>query len=276
MKKAWNNIQTTLKWVDLIVEVVDARAVASSSYLSFKHPSSKKTVIVLSKADVADPAITARWLAHLKREKKEAIAVDLTDASDAKKLWMTLERTASDIRQKYINKGMKQYVVKMMVLGVPNVGKSTLINLLVGKRKATVENRPGVTRGQQWIAVGDQFLLLDTPGVLPSSFEDPTQGLALALIGSMKLEHLPIESLASDLYGILYHRYPLMLQKLYPAFDCSSPDSFFRSYAHHRGFLKGSELDIEKAQQTFLRDFSDGKIQGTSLEDAPIGPHLPQ
>ena len=171
MKKAQIDIQEKVKVVDLVIELLDARIPLSSRNPTlFNLTQNKNRLVVLTKADLADPQVTKSWVEYFKNAGFEAIFVDLANEKDVKTIIKTAEKCSENRNQKLIAKGMKPQPIRAMVIGIPNVGKSTLINKIAKRNAASVENKPGHTKAQQWIKVSDKFQLLDTPGILPSNY----------------------------------------------------------------------------------------------------------
>lgn len=266
MKKAVSKILDTLKWIDLIIEVVDARAIASSRYQSLLQQTNKKTLIVLSKTDLADPQQTKAWIDHFNAQQIPVIPLNLNESHSVPTLLKLIRKIMQPLIEKFLNKGLRNKVIKIMILGIPNVGKSTLINRLSKKNRTTVENRPGVTRGQQWIHVSDTLLVLDTPGILPPHYDSPMQAIHLALIGSMKIDHMPREELALFLYRFLEKHYPKKIVEKYQITLTNTPQDFFAKLAKDRGWVINQTPLLDKAHTQFIKDFSDGVMAGITLE----------
>jgi ribosome biogenesis GTPase A len=266
MKKAVEQISETFKWVDLIIEVVDARAIASSRYQSLIQNTTKKSLIVLSKTDLADPKQTQSWINHFHSQNIPVIALNLNESNAVPTLLKLINKTMAVLIDKYLKKGLHNKVIKVMILGIPNVGKSTLINRLSKRNRTKVENRPGVTRSQQWIHVSETLLILDTPGILPPHYDPPIQAIHLALIGSMKIEHMPLEELAIFLYRFLVKQYPDKLLKKYHIPLTDNVSDFFATFSKERGWISKTTPLLEKAYAQLIKDFSDGELNGVTLE----------
>ena len=203
MKKALNNISEKIKLVDVVIEILDARAPASSINPDLeKTIKNKKRLAVVSKADLADPVQTKLWAEELKKEFDGFVILNLTDPKSTKILSSEVSKLGKEKHEKEIAKGMKPQPIKAMIIGVPNVGKSSLINRIANRKAAGVQNKPGYTRGEQFIKVSNDFILLDTPGILPMNYEDKNKAINLALLGSVREEILPNEDLS--LYLIKY------------------------------------------------------------------------
>lgn len=268
MKKAQNEIQDKIKLVDVIVELLDARIPLSSrNQVLFKLTKDKTRLVVLTKKDLADINITYQWVEHFRLQGFEAIFADLNDDKDVKAIIHKVEELGSIKNAKYIAKGMKPQPVRAMIVGIPNVGKSTLINKISGRKAASVENKPGHTKAQQWIKVSEKFELLDTPGILQPSYNDGKNAINLALIGSMNENILPNDQLATIAFIYLLQNYKKQLLQRYPYvdFDKNVEDNF-KQIARKRGYLvKGGE-DIEKAYKVFLNEVKNGVLGPITFE----------
>lgn len=269
MNRALREIAEKATLVDLVVELRDARAVVSSANNDvIEILKNRKRLIVLTKSDLADETETKKWIAYFKREGFEAIAVNLLVAKDITRLIKEITSHDSQKRSKEAARGMKPQPLRIMVVGVPNVGKSTLINKLAKKKAASVENRPGKTKAQQWIKVGNEFELLDTPGVLPMKFSSPELAVNLALLGMVKEEILPQEELALKIIAYLKKNYVLQMIDAY-GLDANHLDDdreILAAIALRSGAQSGGQPDINRASMIVLNDFRNGKITRLSLE----------
>lgn len=268
MKKAQIEVQERLKVVDVVVELLDARIPLSSrNNVLFKMTKDKTRLVVLTKKDLADPVMTKKWIEYFKDQGFAAIFADLNNESDVKCIIKNVEELGDKKNQKYIAKGMKPQPVRAMILGIPNVGKSTLINKISGRKAASVENKPGHTKAQQWIKVSNKFELLDTPGILPPSYEEGERAINLAFVGSMNAEILPFDELATLAFIYILQNYKELLINRFSYLDFTiSVSDNFRLIASKRGYLvKGGE-DIEKAQKVFLNEVKNGVIGQITFE----------
>ena len=196
MSKALNEVENKVKLVDVVIELFDARAPLSSINENLsKITQNKKKLIVLTKTDLADPTQTKKWLDVLSKEYDAIISLDLKNNNAENILSKAVIALGKDKWAKEMAKGMKPQPIRTMIIGIPNVGKSSLINRLAKRKAAGVQNKPGYTRGEQWIKVNKDFLLLDTPGILPMSYENRDKAINLALIGSIRDDILPNEQL---------------------------------------------------------------------------------
>ena len=267
MKKALNNISEKIKMVDVVIEILDARAPLSSMNSDLeKTIKNKKRLAVLSKADLADPKQTELWSNYLKDEFDDFVILNLTDPKSTKVLSSHVSELGKEKHEKEKAKGMKPQPIKTMIIGVPNVGKSSLINRLANRKAAGVQNKPGYTRGEQFIKVNNDFILLDTPGVLPMNYEDKRAATNLALIGSVREDILPNDQLVKSLLIILREYYPASLKERYDIEVIEDDMKVLENIAIRRGLKSGGDLDIEKAEITLLKDFKDGKLGLITLD----------
>ena len=269
MQKALRALENYIKVIDLVVEIVDARAPFSSrNPLLDNLAGDKARLVLLSKMDRADEAVTKQWLEYFSNHGITAVAGNLTQG----KFIQILSRAATPLmakkREKEARFGMKKQPIRTMVIGIPNVGKSTLINNLCGKKKVVVGNKAGVTRAEQWIKLGDDFTILDTPGVLPMNYPDGAMAVRLALLGCMKEEVLPTEDLAYALLGYLKQNYPNALKERFGIENIAEGDSddIFLSIAKRRLLLEGNEPSLSKACYLLIKEFKDGLLGRFSLE----------
>ena len=268
MKKAQNEIEAKLKLVDCVIELLDARIPFSSRNLTlFEITKAKKRLIVLTKADLADPKVTSLWVEHFKANGAEVIFADLNNQKDVQNIIKNAEKLGDEKHAKEIARGMKPQPVRAMIIGIPNVGKSTLINKIAKRKAASVENKPGHTKSQQWIKVSKQFELLDTPGILQSSYEDKDVAVSLALVGSINENILPFDELTDILLTFLKKNYPNEFKARY-GLDKLDDDNqaILTSIAQNRGLMMKGGLDITKAEKLLLNEFKNGKIARISLE----------
>jgi len=265
MKKAWNNIQASLKLVDVVIEVVDARALRTTRYQALQTRTTLKHLLVINKADLADAAMTQLWVDVFTKQGHAVVVHDDNDKLFLKQFHRVMKDLTVNLQAQHIKKGMKPQRIKAMIVGVPNVGKSTLINLLSGQHKVKTENRPGSTRGQQWITVEQAFLLMDTPGVLPPTYDQVDQGMHLALIQAIKLDILPLQQLAEYCFVFFQSFYPSLL-KPYRYKPDMPAHAFFAQLARQRGLLHRGEPAMEKSYHRFIRDVQDGLLGRFTFE----------
>ncbi len=277
MAKTRRLIGDSLKLVDAVIELLDARIPLSSRNPEIiRLVEGKPTVTLLNKAGLADPEISRKWLEYF-RERGETvpILVDCTTGEGLSQIAPALNELLADKIAHWHERGMTGRHVKAMIVGVPNVGKSTLINRLSAEKKAKAENRPGVTRTGQWVVTKSGFNLYDTPGVLWPKFDDQIIGQNLAFTGAIKEEILDIEELASNLTGRLRVLYPEKLAERYKLGDMSQYDELtdyelLCEIGRKRGFLiSGGEVNSERAASTLLDEFRAAKIGRITLEVPP-------
>ena len=269
MKKALNEIEAKIKLVDVIIEILDARAPLSSINPEFeKRTSNKKKLIVVSKSDLADPIETKKWEICLKNRCNSLLILNLTDPRATKIISDEVQKLGEEKHQKEKAKGMKPQPIKAMIIGVPNVGKSSLINRIAKRNAAGVQNKPGYTRGEQYIKVNKDFILLDTPGVLPMNYEDKEHAINLALIGSIREEILPNDELVKYLLKYLNKHYPNALKERFDIDDLSDSIQVSELVAKKRGLLTGGEYDLSRADFLILKEFKEGKLGRITLEQA--------
>ncbi len=270
MAKALSGLKGYLQASDLVIEVADARAPFSSRNPVLQELRGQKPeLLLLSKADLADPETTAAWIAALTDAGTSVLASDIRREKMRAKIDALGESLVVAKRAKEKRIGMKKQPLRLAVIGIPNVGKSTLINNLLGRTEVAAANRPGVTRSEQWVKLGAAFLLLDTPGLLPMDYPDGAMAVRLALLGAIKEEVLPNEELAYALLGYLREEYPRSLENRYGVSDLrtDASDDVFAAIARKRGFLRpGGVPDLDAAVLAFLRDFRGGELGRLSLE----------
>ena len=269
MKKTRELIRENLKAVDAVIEIVDSRIpVSSRNPVIDELISGKRRIVVLGKSDLADEKETAKWQKKISSEKGvvQVLALNLQSGENIKKLLKALE-AEQDMRN--ANKSVKR-PLRIMIVGVPNVGKSSLINRLTGKKSALTGDRPGVTKGKQWLTLSNGMQLLDTPGILWPKFEDPDVGLNLAFCGSIKDDILGVQDLGYELIRVLGERYPDLLADRYKLEEISDQAiENMDNIALKRGFLmSGRRIDYERTGRTVLDEFRGGKIGRITLERA--------
>ena len=274
MAKTKRLIQGHLKLVDVVIELLDARVPMSSANPLIRELVGEKTrLVALNKSDLADEAQTKRWISYFRSQGLSALPIDSLSGTGLKALVQKAETLARAKTHKLVAKGAKPRAARAMVLGIPNVGKSSLINRLAGAAKAKVEDRPGVTRDKQWIRVGKNLELLDMPGILWPKFEDPTVGMRLAFIGSVSDEVYDVEAtvkrllawLAERHAGRLVERYRLTKEEVQ-----ADAGTLMEHIGKRRGcLLKGGLLDEEKVQRLLLADLRSGRLGRVTFDDVP-------
>ena len=274
MTKTRRQIEKSLKLVDAVAEIVDARIpVSSRNPVLDKIIQNKPRIVLLNKCDMADPVQTSRWIESYWAQGIAAIAIDCRTGKNLQGLIPAVRELLKDRIAAWNAKGMTGRVIRVMVVGVPNVGKSSLINKLSRNSKADVADRPGVTRSNQWFTIGKGFELLDTPGVLWPKFEDPEVGEHLAFTGAVKDDVVDTEHLASRLLEILAKKYPGPLKQRYKMDDADLDGKqgweILETIGRKRGMLvSGGEVNTERAAAAVLDEFRGAKIGRITLEDA--------
>lgn len=275
MAKTRRAITANLKLVDAVVEIIDARTPMSSRNPEIDSlTSSKPRIVLLNKCDLADNKATSAWVNYFKKENVTALAVDCKSGRGLNKLMPVLKSTVlKSLMEKRQKSGMVGAPVRLMILGIPNVGKSSLINRMAGSKRTKVEDRPGVTRTKQWVKLQDNTELLDMPGVLWPKFEDQSTAVKLAFTGAISDDILDIETLAMKLLGFLAENYPQSLKERYKIEFDESDDGFalLEKVGKKRGMvISGGEINTERAAITVLDEFRSGKLGSISLEFPPV------
>lgn len=274
MTKTKRQIEKSLKLVDVAAEIIDARIpISSRNPVLDQLIQNKPRVILMNKSDMADPAQTARWIDYYKSKGIPALAVDCRSGKNLNAFQPLVREVLKNRIVAWEAKGMIGRIIRVMVVGVPNVGKSSLINKLSKGGKANVEDRPGVTRSNQWFTIGKGFELLDTPGVLWPKFDDPVVGEHLAFTGAVKDDVLDMEQLAARLLEVLRDTYPGDLIQRYKLEGEDITESkgyeLLELVGRKRGMLaSGGDINTERAAITVLDEFRGAKIGRVTLEQA--------
>ncbi|MDR3091365.1 MAG: ribosome biogenesis GTPase YlqF [Clostridiales bacterium] len=269
MAKTRRLIEENLKLVDIVVELLDARAPLSSKNADIDGLlSAKPRLTALNKADLADPESTRAWLLYFGRG---AVSLDSLKGGGTAEITAMARSLTKEKTEREKGRGRLNVKIRAMILGIPNVGKSTLINKYAGSAKAKAENRPGVTRTKQWVKIGAGFELLDIPGILPPKFDDPSAGVRLALIGSIKDDILDIYALSLELIDILRRAAPDALPARYKITDGGEDSAvLLEKIAKGRGFVKkGGAPDAERAAAALIDEFRSGRLGRITLEPPP-------
>jgi ribosome biogenesis GTPase A len=269
MAKARREITEKLKMIDVVIELVDARVPLSSrNPMIDEIVEHKPRLVLLNKSDMGDPSVTKLWERYFAEKGLLTLTVNSKTGQGLEKIDSVAKELMKDKIAKMIEKGVKPRAIRALILGIPNVGKSTLINRLAKKKIAKTGDRPGITQQQQWIKVGKELELLDTPGILWPKFEDQTTGYRLAVTGAIKDDILDFGDVA--LFAIRYLRevYPERLVDRYDLEDLSvEPIEVFDEIGKKRGCLiRGGEVDYDKAAEIILRDIRSEKLGGLSFE----------
>lgn len=268
MTKAKRQMQEDIKLIDLVVELVDARVPFSSRNPDIDELGKNKyRLILMNKSDLADPKKTAIWTEYFRSKGYFVVSLDARARGSMKQITDVIMEACKEKIERDRKRGIKNRPVRAMVVGIPNVGKSTFINSYAGKACAKTGNKPGVTKGKQWIRLSREVELLDTPGILWPKFEDQMVGLRLALIGSINDEILNTDELAMSLIELLCEIYPGMLSARYGVDESAQALDILYGIARNRNLLlKGSELDYSRAAAMLIDDFRSGALGRITLE----------
>ena len=268
MTKAKRMLSDNLKLADVVVTLLDARIPRASWNPDVSDMMrGKQRIVILNKADLADPAATAKWRAYYNAQGIETIAVTSVKKGERKLVMQAIERAAKKRVAAMNARGVRK-IVRVMVVGIPNVGKSTFINMVAGQAAAKAEDRPGVTRGRQWIRIGPYLELMDTPGMLWPKFDDEQTGLHLAFCGSIRDEIIDSEKLCTLLLQKLSEIAPQKLAARYKLEALpDDPEQTLEAICRARGFIqKGGVIDLQRGVRTVLDEFRGGKIGKITLE----------
>ena len=268
MTKAKRMMQENMKLIDIMIELVDARIPQSSRNPDIDQLAAEKyRLILLNKSDMADDQTTAEWEKYFKSKGFFVAKTNSRSGKGVKATQNIILEACKEKLERDRKRGIKNRPIRAMIAGIPNVGKSTFINSLVGRACTKTGNKPGVTKGKQWIKLNKNIELLDTPGILWPKFEDQTVGLKLALIGSIRDEILNQDEMAIELIEYLKNHYPGILEKRYQVEEAKDRVEILNQIAENRNCrMKGNELDYEKAARILLEEFRNGKLGRISLE----------
>lgn len=273
MTKTRRMMEEDLRLVDGVCEILDARIPAASRNPDLSELCGKKPrLIVLNRVDQADPALVRRWAAYFKGQGYAVLETDCKSRKGISGFVPAIRTMLFEKLRRYQEKGQVGRPLKIMVAGIPNVGKSTFINQIAGRKSAKAENRPGVTRGKQWITVDQGLLLLDTPGILWPKFEDPEVGMRLAYTGAVKDDIIDLETLSSGLLSLLWRQYPDAVTGRYRVeLPADAPGyALLEAVGRKRGFLiSGGEVDTERAARIVLDEYRSGKLGRFTLDLPP-------
>lgn len=267
MTKAKRAMKEDMKLIDLVIELVDARVPLSSRNPDIDDlGAGKARMVLLNKSDLADERQNARWASWFEDKGIHVVKVDARNKGTLKQVQSVIQEACKEKIERDRRRGILNRPIRTMVVGIPNVGKSTFINSFAGKACAKTGNKPGVTKGNQWIRLNKTLELLDTPGILWPRFEDQSVGIRLACIGSVNDDILDRTELALELIKFLCERYPENLRERYEM-DTEHPEEGLAQIARFRAcLLKGGELDYEKAAKLFFDDFRGGRLGRITLE----------
>ena len=269
MTKTRRQMEQDLKQVDAVCEIMDARIPISS-----RNPDidsicgNKPRMVILNRLDLADPDATVRWAAYFKNRGIAAVATDCKSRKGINQFTPAVRQLLHEKLERDAARGMTR-ALRIMIVGIPNVGKSTLINQISGHKGAKAENRPGVTRGKQWVTVDKDLLLMDTPGILWPKFEDPNVGMMLAYTGAVKDGIMDLEELACRLMELLWQRYPQVIRERY-GIDCELDIpgwQLIEAAGKKRGYLLArGEINTERMAKVLIDEFRSGKLGRFTLE----------
>lgn len=273
MTKTRRQMEEDLKLVDAVCELVDARIPVSSRNPDIDSICGQKPrMVILNRIDLADPDATARWSDYFKKKGWAVLKTDCKSRKGIDRFQPAVRELLSEKLQRYQERGFVNKPLKLMVVGIPNVGKSTFINQVAGRKGAKAENRPGVTRGKQWVTVDKGLLLLDTPGILWPKFDDEEVGRRLAYTGAVKSDVLDMETLACNLMSMLWKRYPDALRQRYKIELSEDVQGYelLEEAGRKRGFLLSrGEIDTERMARILLEEYRSSKLGRFTLEDPP-------
>ncbi len=275
MTKTIKEIKENLALADFVIELLDARIPYSSGNPELARIlPDKKRITVLNKSDLAHPEATARWIEHFKNRSITALAIDSLSGSGVRELMLKITERGEMVREKWQKRGRKNKRIRVMIAGIPNVGKSSLINRIAGRASAKTGDKPGVTRGRQWVKVAEGIDLLDTPGVLWPKFDEERVGVNLAITGAIKEEVLDREELALKLIERLFQLDPELLKRGYGIVQLEeTPYRVLEQVGSARGcMVRGGRIDTLRTSIILLEDFRSGRLGRITLElpeDAP-------
>ena len=272
MAKTKRLIIEHLKAVDVAAELLDARIpLASANPMVEELLSGKPRIVILNKADLADPEMTKAWESYYKRKGVAAVSMSCSNGKDKKKFLRLIKEAAGPMLEKWKRRGLKTRSARIMILGIPNVGKSTLINFISGTAAARTANTPGHTRGKQWVHLSQGLDLLDTPGVLWPKFEDQVAALRLAATGAIAGDVFDADTVVPELMRVLARTAPDALREKYGIEDAAAdPQILLAQAGKRRGcILPGGAIDYARAQTMILNDFRSGRLGRITLDAVP-------
>lgn len=270
MVKAMREIEERMKVIDIVIEVVDARApISSKNPFLEKITQNKKRLLVFSKKDLSNKDELLPFLKYYENQNYSTIMADLNNSSDVKNIINKAFELGKERQEKYLRRGMKPQPLRVMILGIPNVGKSTLINRLVGRNAASARNTPGHTKAQQWVRINSQFELLDTPGILPPHYDDHKIAMRLAWIGSIKENILPLDEIYEQLMIFLINNHSEDIKNRYQLVEISNDvREITKLIGEKRNLLiKGAFVDEEAVQRLIMKEFKEGIITKTVVDE---------
>lgn len=277
MAKATRMIQEYIKKVDVVIELLDARIPRSSANpVIIDLTGAKPHIVILNKTDLADPKATKEWTDFFNSKNITVVPMDSKSGKGGKQLVKLVEKLSQPIIDRWIKKGIRSRSVRTIILGIPNVGKSTLINKLAGAAATRTANKPGHTRGQQWVKIGKNLELLDTPGILWPKLEDQRAAARLAMTGSISDDVYDLESVMKQLINHLLETNPSIFSERYKLKDeeMTDVDTIIYNIGRRRGCLvSGGHVDIDKARRIILNDYRNTKLGNITLDKVDEEPY---